>query len=182
MGGKCLNDWHEKLNYSLGRQKEIDCDILKNNIANCISVVKTDLELDKSGVDYIATLKNGAQILIDAKTRMKGCSKYWNSKSEPELALEMWSVKEQKKLGWTLKEDTQVDYILYTFPQEDSDKYYFIPFQLLRIAFIRNGRSWLKQYGSKLQKNHYYHSEAIFVPARVVLNAIYSEMQGNIYL
>lgn len=135
--------------------------------------------MDKSGVDYIATLKNGAQILIDAKTRMKGCSKYW--KGEPELALEMWSVKEQRKIGWTLKEDTQCDYILYTFPKEDSDRYYFIPFQLLRIAFLKNGRNWYSTYGSKLQLNHSYHSEAIFVPASVVLQAVQAEMTGYIH-
>ena len=173
-----MNDWNEKLNYSLGQQKAVDCEILKSNIANCISVDKTDLEMDKSGVDYIATLKNGAQIFIDAKTRMEGCSKYWHG--EPELALEMWSVKEKKKIGWTLKEDTQVDYILYTFPKSDTDCYYFIPFQLLRVAFIKNGRNWYSKYGSKLQINHSYHSEAIFVPASVVLQAVQNEMTGHV--
>lgn len=175
-----MNNFTEKLNYSLGLQKDIDVEIIQKNIINCVSVVKTDLQMDKTGVDYIATLRNGTKIFIDAKTRMKGCSRYW--KCEPELALEMWSVKEQRKIGWTLKEDTQVDYILYTFPIEDSNCYYLIPFQLLRMAFIRNGRNWLNQYGSKLQLNQDYHSEAIFVPASVALNAIYSEMQGNIYL
>lgn len=172
-----MNDWNEKFQYSLGQQQEFDCEILKDHIPDSVKVSKTNIDLDKLGVDYIVTLKGGAEIYVDAKTRTPGCSKYWKN-GQPELALEMWSVKEKRKIGWTLSEKTQVDYILYTFPKKDSDKYYFIPYQLLREAFKANGRSWYEKYGSKLQINLSYHSEAIFVPANIVLQAVCESMEG----
>lgn len=172
-----MNNFAEKLQYSLAKQQIFDFTFLKNHIPDCHEVRKTDLELDKKGVDYIATLKGGAEILIDAKTREKGCSRYWNY-GEPELALEIYSVVEQKKLGWTLSDATNVDYILYTFDKSDSDKYFFLPFQLLRKIFWLNGKTWVKKYGYKTQKSDSWHSWAIFVPASEVLAEITNAMKG----
>lgn len=174
-----LNLWSEKLEYSLSIQQEFDIQILKKHITNCKSIVKTDEKQDKSGVDYIAKLNDGAEILIDAKTRLKGSSKYWKF-GEPELALEVYSVVENKKLGWTLNDTTNVDYILYTFDKSDAEVYYFIPFQLLRKAFWLNGKEWAKKYGYKIQASDSWHSSAVFVPASTVIKSVYAQMWGKV--
>ena len=170
-----MNYWDEKLKYSLGQQQEFDIELLKQYIPDSVSVVKTNVEQDKKGIDYVVTLNGGATINIDAKTREPGCSKYWINK-QPELALEIWSVKEKKIIGWTLNTKTQVDYILYTFAREDCASFFLLPFQLLRKAFKQHGREWVNAYKSKLQKNKGYYSEAVFVPANVVLQAVSDEM------
>ncbi len=173
-----MNNFAGKLQYSLAKQQTFDIAILKKHIPNCHKIKKTSLAQDKKGVDYVVTLKGGAEILIDAKTREKGCSRYWNY-GEPELALEIYSVVEQKKLGWTLSDATGVDYILYTFDKRDSDKYFLLPFQLLRKIFWLNGKKWVKKYGCKTQESDSWHSCAVFVPASKVLAEIMNAMKGN---
>ena len=90
-----MNLWQDKFSYS---QDQIDSDIakIKNYFPNCSEVVRAKIDDDKQGIDYIATLKGGAQIFIDAKTREKGASCYWKH-GEPELALEIYSSVETKK-------------------------------------------------------------------------------------
>jgi len=179
-----MNDFQEKLRYSLGSQQKFDIAILKNHIPHCISIEKTEVETDKTGIDYVARLSDGAEIYIDAKTREPGCSRYWNG--QPELAIETWSVITRrddgkwiyKIPGWTYKKSSNVDYILYTFPENDCREYFFIPFQLLRKASIENYHDWSKRYIRKKQKNRKYYSEAIFVPANVVLQAVMNTMTG----
>lgn len=174
------------LAFSLGERENLDVELLRSKIPNCVKVIKTDVALDKKGIDYIAFLDGGAKINIDAKTRRKGASRNWIDKQDPLLALEIWSVcpNEQVpkgKAGWTCSRKTNVDMILYTFDKEDTTQFYFIPFQLLRMALQNNYHWWKTKWKPRRQLNQGYESEAMFVPASVVLNAIYSEMQGNIY-
>lgn len=173
-----MNNFVEKLQYSLGKQQTFDIAFLKNHIPNCREITKTNLEQDRAGVDYVATLDGGAKIFIDAKTREKGCSRYWKF-GEPELALEIYSVCEKKKLGWTLSDSTNVDYILYTFDKSDTDDYFFLPFQLLRKIFWENGKDWVGRFGYKIQKSDSWHSWAVFVPASVVLATLTNSMKGK---
>lgn len=151
------------------------------HIPSCIKIEKTDVETDKTGIDYVATLRGGAKVFIDAKTREPGCSKHWRH-GEPELAIETWSVWKTNQnegiAGWTYKESSNVDYILYTFPKEDCKEYFFIPFQLLRKVAKENGEKWSKTYRPLKQQNKGYFSVAMFVPASVVLNAIRDSMIG----
>lgn len=176
-----MNDWNEKLEYSLSAQQQFDISLLKMHLPHCTGIRKTTIEQDKKGVDYIATLKGGAEILIDAKTRTPGSKQYWKN-GEAELALETWSVV-NKKLGWTLSDKTNVDYILFTFAPTEWDKYYFFPFQLLRKAFIANGKQWAEKYSRKVQFTRSYNgcwqSEAIFVPASVVVQAVSDTLRGD---
>lgn len=165
-----MNLWQDKLNYS---QAKVDSDmaIIKNYFPRCVDVQKSSLEEDKNGVDYIATLTGGAKIFIDAKTRERGASRYWKH-GEPELALEWYSVVETKKIGWTLSGSAPVHYILYTFNPADTDKFYMLPFQMLRKVFLEKSIEWRALYGEKTQVSDSWHSSAIFVPASVVLSAI----------
>lgn len=172
-----MNNFYEKLSYSLGHQQTVDCNILRSHIPKCVNVEKTSVDIDRAGVDYIATLQGGTKILIDAKTRTPGCSRYW--KDEPELAIETWSVVEKKIPGWTFNEKSDVDYILYTFPKEDYAGYFFIPFQLLRSASISCYPDWIKRFPKHYQRNNGYTSEAMFIPANVILAEVKREMQGG---
>lgn len=181
-------DFAERLAFSQGKRGERDAEILKKAIPNCVDVRKTDEATDRKGVDYIATLEGGAEIGIDVKARDKGVSKYWKNGKE-DLVLEIWSVypdgMNEGKIGWTLSDKTNVDLILYTFDEEDSKNYYLLPYQFLRIAFVKHGREWIKRYGHKQSTtstknmNRVWYSQAVFVPADEVINAMIQEMQGN---
>jgi len=164
-GVQILNDWNEKLQFS-NKYIPQDIEMIKNYFG-AVDVEKTDLELDKAGIDYIAYLKDGAEINVDVKRRNHP-ERYWTH-NEPELVLEMFSVREQGKEGWTLSNASNVDYILYAF---DGYPSYMIPFQQLKRVFQLNGRKWMDEYRPKEQINNGWTSEAIFVPASVVLKAI----------
>jgi hypothetical protein len=184
MGGFLLDrkqfNFSERLAFSRGRRESNDLESIKSLISGCIDVRKTDVDKDRIGIDYIATLRGGAEILIDAKTRDAGCSKFW--KNGPELAPEIWSVmpggkynipKENAKTGWTLSESNIVDYIYCTFDPSDSDEIFILPFQLYRIAFRKNLKLWIQKYGlPRPQDSGRWESRCIFVPADIVLNAI----------
>lgn len=165
-----MNRWQDKYDFS---QTQVDSDfaIIKAYFPKCIEVVKSDITDDKQGIDYLVRLEEGGEIFIDVKRREKGASKYWTH-SEPELPLEVWSVVEKKKIGWTINGSLKTHYVLYAFDKLDSEKVYMIPFQLLRKVFLENGRIWAGKYGLKTQDSGQWHSQAIFVPASVVLLAI----------
>jgi len=175
-----MHDFGSKLRASRGIRELTDIETLRDMIPGCVSVIKTDEQTDRNGVDYIATLRRGAQILIDAKTREPGASRYWNG-GGPELALEIWSVRpggkyntprERAKVGWTLCEAKETDMIYYTFDPSDCFDVFLLPFQHLRIAFRQNWPIWSKRYLSKTQDSFTWESLCIFVPANEVLKAI----------
>ena len=175
-----IHSFAERLEFSLGENKKHDESIIREIIPNCIRVEKTCSNEDKGGIDYVAYLSEGGKVNIDVKTRDKGASKYWRQ-GEPELALEIWSVcpssGQEGKRGWTLSTSTQVDYILYKFHEQDSSKVYMLPYQQLRMSFIKNRREWTARYGLKRQDSGKWQSEAVFVPASKVLKAILCEME-----
>lgn len=173
-------DFAERLAFSRGRREHGDFNTIMAMIPGCVQVRKSDQILDQAGVDYIATLRKGAEILIDGKARDKGASRYWRHK-EPELALEVWSVMpggkyhtptSKQKTGWTLCEKKNVDLILFTFDPTDSNEAFLIGFQPLRIAFRQNMTTWENCYVPKPQDNGSYESLAIFVPVSKVWEAI----------
>lgn len=165
----------------MGERQRFDIDLLKKAIPNCVKVVKTDADTAFIGVDYIATLDGGAEIRIDGKARRKGAVV---NGCEPPLALELWSVCPENgnggKPGWTCSRSTSVDMILYTFDPDECEKFYLIPFQHLRMAFQRNYRSWRETWRPRKQNNGAYRSEAMFVPANIVLDAVKDQMTGVI--
>jgi hypothetical protein len=178
MGG-VIHDFKHDLDWSKGTSAADDQLTILNMLDGCQKVEISSNLLDLSGVDYVATLRNGAAILIDGKTRKPGCSKFW--RMGPELALETWSVKpggkyrmadQRKKIGWTLCEHKRVDFILFKFDPADCEIAYLICFQLLRIAFRRNHKNWYRCYKVDIQDNRNFESEAVFVPATVVLKAV----------
>lgn len=123
-------DFDERLAFSQGRRQQTDMDTIKSMIPGCADIQIAPEALDRQGVDYVATLRRQAKILIDAKTRDAGCSKWW--KDQPELALEDWSVLPENgsigKAGWTLDESKLTDLVLFTFCPEDTSTCYLISF------------------------------------------------------
>ena len=178
-----IHDFSKKLEFSLDARQQFDISILKK-IYDYADIQKTSAEVDKTGVDYVATLRRGGVINIDAKTREKGASRYWKY-GEPELALEIWSAvptpTNSGKTGWTLDESSQVDYILYTFDSSDTNKFYYLPFQMLRVGFVKHYKDWKKEYPVKRQYSNNWTSEAVFVPASVVIAEINRQMTGIAY-
>ena len=102
--------------------------------------------------------------------------------------LEVWSVcpddKNEGKSGWTLSDKTNVDFILYTFDAEDTNHYYLLPYQLLRMAFLSNKEKWLKEYSTKYANTQSsgkaWRTEVMYVPVNVLLEAIKTEMYGTV--
>lgn len=172
----------ECLAFSQGVAQETDVETIRSIIPGCAGVVEVvkDLKWQRLGIDYIARLRRGAEILIDGKARERGCSKYWR-KGEPQLALETWSVIPvdglQGKAGWTLDETKVTDYTLHTFHPDDTCTVFLLPFQLLRMAFVRNYVAWRKHFKVAVQDSGRWKSQCVFVPAGVVLLAIQNEMR-----
>lgn len=171
-----LHDFAQKLEYSQGVRQATDLETIRRLLPGCVTVEKTDLTTDRTGVDYIATLRRGATVMIDGKTREPGASRWWQ-KDTPEIALEWWSVIAENgmagKTGWTLSESSPVDYILYTFAPEDCDRVFLYPFQLLRATFRARLDEWQHIYKPKVQHSGAWRSLCLFVPEPVVWGAMH---------
>ncbi len=181
MGGRSMNyEFSERLRFSRGQREKTDIETLQKMIVGCLNIEKTDEETDRAGVDYIVTLRGGAKILIDAKSRAKGAMKYW--KYGPEVALEVWSDIDRKTTGWTLSESKNTDLILFTFDPKDTTECWLVSFQLLRIAFRNNIMDWQKEYKTAIQVSHYHgrswKSQCIFVPISQVEYSINETSRG----
>jgi len=140
------------------------------------------------GIDYIAKLRKGREVTIDAKCRKPGASKYWEE--EPDLALEKWSVKPEPgregKTGWTLDESKQCELILFTFDPSDCMEAFLMSFQLLRIAFRQNILKWYRRFKWDRQRSidngFQWQSECVFVPVSVVEQAITEVSHGKLWI
>jgi len=62
--------------------------------------------------------------------------------------------------------------VLYTFAETDTDKVYLLPFQSLRLAAIKNYHNWIATHKVDIQTSDSWQSQAIFVPSKVVVQAI----------
>lgn len=182
-----MYDFSDQLQFSKGARCDRDIDTIMAILPGCIHVREASTELDKKGVDYVATLRGGAEVLIDAKTRAAGCSKYW--RAHPELAIERWSVMpggkygtpdDRAKAGWSLDEAKITDMILYVWDVEDCETAFLIPFQTLRIATRQNCHKWFKRFKSDVQDSGSWQSEAVFVPAPEVIRALSRAQQFTI--
>ncbi len=182
-------DFKECLALSLDTAEDTDPATIKKLIAGCVNVEEAPWELNRRGIDFVATLRRGATLNIDMKTRRPGCSRFWRrffDKVEPELSLELWSVipdpiqGSMGIVGWTLDESKLTDYTLHTFDASDTNEVFLLPFQLLRIAFRKNAADWKDRYGAQRQSSGAWESECVFVPATQVVSAINDEMRQDL--
>ena len=169
----------ERLDWSKGNAGANDAETIMTLLSGCALVEAASKELDKKGIDFVATLRRGATVNIDVKRREKGVSRYW--KGEPELTLEQWSVCPSEThtgvVGWTLDERKQTDYVLYVFDKSDCELAFLLPFQLLRMAFRRNNKTWRDHFRvGRCSTENRYETESVFVAASCVVDAISAEM------
>lgn len=156
--------------------------------------METHTDLDKRGADFTAFLGTGRKLMVDVKTRKPGCSRFWKE-GRPDLALESWSVVPSSScptgvVGWTLDEHKITDLVLFTFAESDTDRCYMLPFQHLRIAFLRFRPTWLKTYGRNGEEARQatargstrYESRCLLVPAITVIGAVAEVCSGKLYL
>jgi hypothetical protein len=178
-----IRDFWEDLADSKAQRQDSDIDTLRAMFPTCASVIKTSQAEDRAGTDYIITLRRGAQLRVDAKSRNPGCRRFWAA--GPEVSLEVWSVKpggeyetprSNSQVGWTLDESKEIDLILFTFDPADHSFAYVRPLALLRETFRRNFRDWYGQYRHEMQRTRKgsvrYQSECVFVPLVIVDQAI----------
>lgn len=179
-------DFQERLSFSKGERQSTDQSTIKSLLDGCVTVATTSTELDRMGVDYIATLRKGAEVYVDAKTRERGCSRFWKL-GEPELAIEIWSVypggkynTQKGKTGWTLDEAKVTDMVLYTFNPTDCGTAFLFPFQSLRIAARRMVKHWMQRFKVDIQDSGSWESQAVFVPASEVIAAIETTYSASV--
>jgi hypothetical protein len=130
-------------------------------------------ENDRQGTDWWVEYLCGKHISVDAKIREKDYALL--PEPQDDLALEIWSVKEQGIVGWTLEAARQTDYVLWYW--KDSERWCWLPFPVLCAAFKANCKAWAEQYGTSMQLTERgsgkgYHSECVFVPRLVVFAAM----------
>lgn len=174
-----IYNFNERLAFSQGARCDNDCATIRAMLPGCVECVKSDAALDRKGVDYIATLSGGATVYIDAKTRARGCSRFWKD-GEPDLAIGLWSVipcamrpVRAGKVGWTFDEAKITDLILYTFDPSDCGDVFLLGFQTLRMAAIKYRAEWIRQFfNGSLQRSNGWTSMALFIPASVVQSAM----------
>jgi len=179
-----VNDWADKLAFSKGFRELTDVETIEAMLPHCVEVmIVEDAESQRLGVDYIARLAGGATVNIDAKGRTKGAAKYWKD-GKPELAIEVWSVVPENGKpgvpGWTFDTSKQTDLILYWF--DDVADCYLVGFQSLRMAAVANYQDWHAKYCEPPQRSlrgdATWKSQAMFIPADVVLDAISTTSRG----
>lgn len=186
MGSGSLNgeaDFARKLAFSRGRTENTHPETIRKLIVGCESVRTVNINGDDNGIDFVATLRRGAELNIDLKAR-EPCSRYWAERNEPELALETWSVCQDERhpkgrTGWTLDESKLTDYTLHVFDPADTTEVFLLPFQLLRMAFHRNLFGWRSKFRERKnrKRNESWDSAFIPVPAWCVIGAIEAEMR-----
>lgn len=175
-----INDFKKCLQFSLSIQQHFDNTVLLKMIPYAKEVIKTPTDLDKQGIDYCVRCQDDSIITVDAKSRQMGAKRFWHN-GEPELCLERYSDVDAKIVGWLFKNSPiHPDYILYTFDKSDTDMVYLFPFHLLKKATITNGKQWADRYKIRKQPNGRYWSDAIFVPASVLIEAVSREMQMKV--
>lgn len=176
----------DNLAYAEGSRKVDVLSTIRSLLVGCGDLRLATRDEQRKGIDFVAALRGGATVYIDEKTRRPGAARFW--KGEPDLALETLSVLEQNIVGWTLSESKETDLILYTYDPADTEVCYLVAFQPLRLAFRRNQYHWISEYGRNGQPTRQstdagrYHSESVYVPASVVLDAIRRESRAAVEL
>jgi hypothetical protein len=152
-------------------------EILYAHIPGIERIAKAGIEDDIKGTDYWVYRKNiDKPLSVDVKARNLDPVKTYGS---DDLALETWSIIEKQKIGWTLDTSKETDFILWFF--HPTKRFVLLPFlQLLTVA-QEHMTTWKHTYKVRNQSSDggTWHSQCVFVPRTVVLDAITSRFYGN---
>lgn len=179
--GKEKRNFAKDLWWSTGHGAKGVVEVLSDpiNFPGVTRVEKTKLSDDRNGVDYWVYLSNGDQIGVDIKSRTPDFSLPEHG-SKDDLTLESWSVVEKRTPGWTRNPEKHCDYILFFWPT--TGRWCMIPFRPLCSVFTQHWREWRKVYETNKSEsrkgNLVWHSEAVFVPRRLVLDLIEAQYGG----
>ena len=172
-------DFNAKLIASDGHCSNANIEsILLSNIAGSLNVKRAHEANDRSGVDWWVECKGCRHLAIDAKVREVDYAR----KGQDDLALETWSVVEASKVGWTLDDAKQCDFVLWLW--KDTGRWCMVPFAMLCQVFTENIEAWKSTFKVARQRTptrdgRGYHSEVVFVPRREVWKAIYGVYGGQ---
>lgn len=128
------------------------------DIEKCI-----DLELQKSGVDRIVTLKNGCMLYIDEKLREKDYG---------DVLLEYISNDTTGAPGW-IEKDQKTNVIAYGVRPTKTVMYF--TFSWLRHAWEKNKKTFLEKYKIPPAKNIGYNTHSVAIPLCVLMKIIPQE-------
>lgn len=154
-------------------------EILRERIPGCVSARKTDKDLDRRGIDWIAELANGRSVGVDVKARTKD----YATRGEDDLALETFSVINTKP-GWTRDESKLCEYVLWLW--SDTGRFCLMPFPPLCGVFKANWQEWRTIYRRSVQRTPEsltrpaWRSECVFVPRLVVIESVVDWCNGTI--
>ena len=155
--------------------------ILLTEIPGAVNVQSAATVNDKQGVDWWVEMSTARHLAVDAKVREKDWAA--THPDEDDLALETWSVVEQRIPGWTRDMHKRCDYVLWLW--KDTGRFCLVPFPMLCRVFSQNWSLWSQRYRTARQhtprEGGGYHSECVFVPRRELWAAIYRQFGGNLH-
>lgn len=152
--------------------------VLLETIPGALSVRAAATENDRIGVDWWVEMIGGRHIAVDVKVREQDWAA--THPDEDDLALETWSVIEDKVIGWTRDTNKRCDYVLWLWA--DTGRYCLVPFPMLCRVFTDNWQHWSFEHKVCRQRTtdrgRVYHSECVFVPRRELWAAMYCTFGG----
>lgn len=158
-----MNYFEKDLDYSYIDDKYLDS-FYKSLFPHLTKIeFVTDLETQKKGIDKILHFENGGTVTIDEKKRR---SEY------NDILLEVWSVYEQKKLGWLYT--SRCDYMVYIFM--NSCRLYLLPMPLVKVVWNSNEKEWMSKYRKIKANNEGYVTISYAIPIDILLNSISNTM------
>ena len=150
-------------------------DILLDAIPGATGVRRASETDDRAGTDWWVDQFSGDALSIDLKAR---AGVYGPGTNHDDLALEVWSVVEQRVPGWTRDARKRTDYILWWW--RDTGRWCLVSFPMLCRVFIERLDAWQTRYRWHDQStDSRYHSRCIFVPRPVVWREIYLRYGGQ---
>jgi len=164
-----INDFKTDLEYSLeSRENEIFDKFYFRAFSGLVQITfVSDITTQKRGIDKLLNFDNGKVVSIDEKKRRTNYG---------DIALELWSVWEQRKRGWLYT--SEADYIIYAIMPVS--KVYLLPTLLLRNAWLKNEVLWTDKYREVRAYNKTYVTISRAIPPAPLLNAIKEEMNQSL--
>ena len=152
-------------------------EVLINNIPGACKIIPAHSDNDRNGTDWWIEHTSGKFISVDCKVREKD----WSLNGKDDLALEIWSVVENKTVGWTRNSRKRTDFILWLWM--DTGRWCLVPFPFLCKIFSDRWAEYKNKYKTAKQftpNNGGYHSECVFVPRREIWAEIYKIYSGKL--
>lgn len=130
-----------------------------------------DADSQRAGIDIQVITRDGKVHAVD----LKACSK----PVAETLDLEIYSVREERKLGYLLKRESLCSHVLFV---DTRGEWRMFRRETLAAALRRNFQSWVRLFGVRVQKTHcawrvegVYSSSTLRVSTRYIRGAYYAQ-------